>query len=81
MPAIRWSNGYVDKASTWQDLLDGVRMSQWNGMPEDEFRAVLASRAYRWSLTKVDPDLDVADLFVALRDAHLIEIIDSEEDD
>lgn len=76
MPTIRWSNGQTDKAATWQDLLDAVRESQWWAMPEDEFRAVLASRAYRWSRTKIDRDAAPADLFAALAKAHLIEIID-----
>lgn len=76
MPTIRWSNGAVDKAATWEELLDRVRALQWNGgMPEDEFRSVLATRAYRWSLIKVDPTLPADAFFRDLAYAKLIEIL------
>jgi hypothetical protein len=75
MPTIRWSNGQEDKAATWDDLLDRVRRTQWHTMTEDEFRAVLAVRALRWSKTEIDPTLPAQDLFYALEQAHLIEII------
>jgi len=79
MPNIRWSNGMIDKAPTWQAVLDRVRETQWVEIPEDEFRAVLATRALRWSKTYVDPALTPRDLFYALADAKLIEILDDRE--
>lgn len=79
MPTIRWSNGVEDKAATWQELLDRVRTTQWNAINEIEFRGVLATRAYRWSLTKIDAYAEPGDLFRALAKAHLIEITNEEE--
>jgi len=81
MPSIRWSNGMVDKAGTWQEILDHVRATQWFDMPEDEFRAVLATRALRWSKTIVDPSLPARDLFFALEEAKLVEILTATEAD
>ena len=80
MVTIRWSNGQEDSADTWQELLDRVRKFQWSVMPEDEFRGVIAKRAWRWTLTSIDAELPPAGLFAEMERAKLIEIIDEREE-
>ena len=78
---VRWSNGHVDSAPDWQDLLDKVRLSQWHAWDEDEFRLVLGKRAMRWSGTSIDTLADPERLFVELERARLVEILaDTDED-
>lgn len=81
MVAVRWSNGKIDRADTWEALLDYVRVTQWAEEPltDDEFRAVLVTRAYRWSLLKIDADLPAEFLFHALAEAHLVEIVKDDQ--
>jgi hypothetical protein len=82
MPEIRWSNGAVDKAASWEELLARVNRLPWNrDLSPDEFRAVMATRAYRWSGVKVDPDPEIpaAQFIRDLAFAKLVEIIDYDE--
>lgn len=72
---VRWSNGHVDSASTWQGLLDKVRKSQWWAWSEEEFRLVLAKRSLRWSATEIDIDGDAELLFRELERARLVEVL------
>ena len=53
MIVIRWDNDERDVGSTWQELLDHVRNTQWYTYEsEAEFRADMARRAFNWSLTE-----------------------------
>lgn len=72
---VRWSNGHVDSAADWQELLDKVRLSQWHAWSEDEFRLVLGKRALRWSGTVIDTLADPERLFAELERARLIEVL------
>ncbi len=78
---VRWSNGHVDSAPSWQDLLDKVRMSQWHAWTEDEFRQVLGKRAIRWNGTFIDTTAEPEALFREMERAHLVEILDPTDDD
>jgi hypothetical protein len=78
---VRWSNGHVDSAPDWQELLDKVRLSQWHAWDEDEFRQVLGKRAIRWSGTFIDSLADPETLFVELERARLVEILNPNDDD
>ena len=81
MPAIEWSGGQIDKAATWQELLDRVRDAQWAKYKDEaHFREGLAARAYRWNLTEIDPELPPVQFFAALEGAKLIEILDRSTD-
>jgi hypothetical protein len=75
MVAVRWSNGQVDTARSWAELLEVVRKTQWTLLPEQEFRYMLAKRAWRWSLTPVDPDTTPRRFFKQLERARLVEIL------
>ena len=78
---VRWSNGHVDAAPTWQGLLNGVRKTQWTPWDEEMFRAVLAKRAYRWSGTSIDAGARPARLFRELQRAGLVEILNPYDDE
>lgn len=80
MVAVRWSNGQIDTARSWQELLDLVRKTQWSLMPEDEFRYMLAKRAWRWSLTPVDTEATPRRFFKQLERARLVEILTSTDE-
>lgn len=75
MVAVRWSNGQIDTARSWSELLQVVRKTQWSLLPENEFRYMLAKRAWRWSLTPVDPDAPPHRFFKQLERARLVEIL------
>lgn len=77
--AVRWSNGQIDRASDWDELLEKIRLDQFREWPTDEFKAVLATRAYRWSGAKVDPELPADEFFTELAWAKLIEIVHDEK--
>jgi hypothetical protein len=72
---VRWSNGHVDAAPDWQELLDKVRLGQWHHYDEETFRLVLGKRALRWSGTDIDTLADPERLFAELRRAGLVEIL------
>lgn len=74
MIVIRWSNGQIDKADTWQALLDEVRLTQWRDMDEEKFRVVMYDRAWMWSNTKIDFMAPAEQLFRELQYAGLIRI-------
>lgn len=74
--AVRWSNGQLDRAESWEALEDALRLDQFSEFTPDEFRAVLAKRAWRWSGTRVDTDISSAEFFMELAWAKLIEIVD-----
>lgn len=78
---IRWSNGQVDMAYTWQGLLDRVRKQQWHSWTEEQFRIVLGKRTSRWSGYEIDIDAKPAALFRQLAEARLIEILGPYDDD
>lgn len=56
MVRVRWSNNRIDAAPTWEELEKRVRVDQWGEFTEEEFRAVMAKRAWRWSRTDIDTD-------------------------
>lgn len=74
MHTITWSNGQVDRAPTWQALLDLVRASQWRDYTEAEFRSAMALRAARWSGIKINVDGPPRLFFEELAYAKLIVI-------
>ena len=75
--AVRWSNGQVDIAESWDELLERLRLIQFSEFTTAEFKSVLAKRALRWSGTDVDPDVDAGFFFLQLAWAKLIEIVDT----
>jgi hypothetical protein len=76
---VRWSNGHVDSAATWQELLDKLRAAQWHPWDEDEFRVVLSKRCARWSGTEIDAWGTPRQLFRELERARLVEILRDKE--
>jgi len=78
---VRWSNGSVTAAATWQELLDKVRQLQWWDWSEDTFRQILAKRAERWSSTVIDFDAPPDELFRELERAGLVEILGQNDND
>lgn len=80
MATVRWSNGQIDRARSWEDLLDLVRKTQWAVMDEDEFRGVMAKRAWRWSHTSVDTGATAEEFFAELQRAKLIEVLNDNDD-
>lgn len=78
---VRWSNGHVDYAASWEALEEKVRHAQWQPWTEDEFRAVLSKRAMRWSATEIDIDGTSEELFHELQRARLVEVLDPNDDD
>jgi hypothetical protein len=72
---IRWENDERDVGSTWQELLDHVRDTQWYTYEsEAEFRADMASRAFNWSLTEIDTGGTAEQFFRELKRARVIRI-------
>lgn len=78
---VRWSNGHVDTARTWQTLLDRIRYSQWTVWTEEQFRAVLAKRALRWSGTEIDYLARPRRLFRELERAGMVEVLNPYENE
>jgi len=77
MPACIWPDGTFHEAASWGKLLETIREHPWNAIYSDEeFRRVLAKRAYIWSTTIVDPTTSDEEFFSQLHDAGLIRIID-----
>lgn len=74
MPTITWSNGKVDRARSWQKLLDRVRRDQWRDFDEDGFRYEMAKRAWLWSNFELDMGAPPVRFFEQLEKAHLIRI-------
>jgi hypothetical protein len=71
---IVWSNGTVDRARTWQELLDKVRVDQWHDYSEDAFRAEMAKRALRWSGVEIDMGAPPEEFFAELERAKLLNV-------
>lgn len=77
---IRWSNGQVDAAPTWDALLHRVRTTQWSVMDDEEFRGVMAKRAWRWSGTSIATDGTAEQFIAEWARALLVEILDDADD-
>lgn len=77
MPTIRWSNGQTDTAETWEALLTLIGETQPEPMGDEQIREELAKRAWRWTLTNVDPSLPAALFFGELEHAKVIVISSS----
>lgn len=75
MPTIRWSNGQADRAATWEELEELIRVTQWWVLPQDEFRVAMQKRAMRWSLTEIATYGDSQSFIEELHRAQLVEII------
>lgn len=76
LPAVRWPDGRIDQAKTWQALLERVNALPWNAkMDEAEFRQELARRAWVWNAEVVRPSLGARALFRALERAKMLEIL------
>jgi hypothetical protein len=73
-PTIRWSNGVVDSAPTWEELEAKVRDSQWWEYEPDEFRQAMAKRARVWSGTEIVTAGSSEAFFAELARAFLIAI-------
>lgn len=82
-PTIRWSNGHVENAPTWEILEAKVCEAQWWEYEPEEFRAAMAKRAYRWSGVDIDITGTSEEFFAQLRGARLIEYVtdDNERED
>lgn len=82
MVAVRWHNGLMDAAPTWDLLFERVHGAKWNrGFDEHEFRVQLARRAYVWcGEPVVHPDAPPQQIFAELEKAGLVTIIDTEEE-
>jgi len=47
--AIRWPDGRVQRAGSWRELLDLIRMEQWYSMNEAALRKQLQFRTHVWT--------------------------------
>lgn len=81
MPTVKWTNGKVDSAHSWQALLDNIRRTQWHRYDEQKFRDVMGHRARIWSGTKINTDGTAEQFMRELAYARLIVIIDETETD
>lgn len=79
MVAVRWSNGHVDTASTWPELFESVRKSQWRAYDETSFRRAMAWRALQWSGLIIDHEAPARRFFHELEAAKLV-MIDRDDD-
>lgn len=76
MPAALFPDGVVHEATTWSNLLEQVRLLPWNrDLSPEEFRHVMAKRAWVWSQSNVDPYLPPRQFVQALEMAGLLRII------
>lgn len=75
MPRVLWPNGHVDRARSWDDLLEKVRRTQVRDIAPEEFRIELAERAWVWNHNVVDPFCSARDLFEQLELAKMCKII------
>jgi hypothetical protein len=78
--AVTWSNGQVDKAPTWEELEEHIRLTQWWAMTPDEFRAAMQKRADRWSATAISTVGTSEQFFHELQRAGLVRIGDENEE-
>lgn len=76
MPSVRWANGKVDTADSWQDLLDTLRAAQWAKYDEIKFREVMKRRAIVWSGSKINIDGNAEQFIRELEYARLLVIVD-----
>lgn len=72
---VIWSNGQVDEAETWSELLEVVRRSQVRRVGRRAFRKQLQHRAWVWSGAYVDHMARPRDLFEQLEYAKLLRIL------
>ncbi len=80
MPAVQWSNGKVDSAPTWEDLLERIRVDQQRRYTPEGFREELARRAWIWNqyVIDTDPELPAWLLFAELEAAKLLRIVEGD---
>ncbi len=75
MIVIRWDNDERDVGSTWQEVLDHVRETQWRTYEsEAEFREEMAWRAFNWSLTEIETGGTAEEFFRELERARVVRI-------
>ena len=79
MPTIMWSSGEIDSAATWDEIESIAREHQFRAYRPETFRAVLAKRAYLWTLSDVRTDGTAEDLFRDLAAAKVVTILDDEK--
>lgn len=77
MPAVRWPDGRIDRARSFQMLLEKLNDLPWNKhLEEKAFRDELAARAYIWCGEPiVHPSSPPRRLFYELQDAGMLRII------
>lgn len=83
---VRWSNGHVDSAATWDELEEKLRLSQWHVYEPDDFRLVMQKRALRWSGVEIAIHGSSQEFFQELARASLVLVLgrtdpDWEEDE
>lgn len=70
---IRWADGTVETAPTWDELESRVRKNQFDIVDPETFRAEMGIRAIQWSGVEIDTDGDASDFFWELERAALLE--------
>lgn len=79
--AIIWPDGCMDRAPSWAELFDRVRLDQWHDFTRREFRNEMARRAL--VLTGVELDLGTCrfeTLFRQLEALDMCRIVEGVED-
>lgn len=71
---ITWSNGHLDAAYTWAEMMEIVRVTQWTTLDEVAFRGEMSKRAYLWSGYSIDMGARPQRFFEELQNAGLIKI-------
>jgi hypothetical protein len=69
--AIIWPDGCMDRAPSWAELFDRVRLDQWHDYSRKEFRREMAERAL--VVAGVELDLDTCRFETLFR---LLEAVD-----
>jgi len=80
MATVRWSNGKVDRAPTWEALEEAIRKDQWWYMDPNQFRVQMQKRAHRWSTTEILTACSSERFFQELSRALLVEILNDDDD-
>lgn len=74
--AVRWPDGKVQTAETWEDLEEQVRVSQYDIPAKESFREHMANRAKKWSGTEIMTSGTSNDFFWELERAGMLRKVD-----
>ncbi len=80
MPKIKWPDGDLEVAESWEALEESVRADQWTPFSPEEFRLQMQHRALVWSGTEIMTAGDSKTFFEELSRAGLLDIVGEADD-